>query len=100
MHQNFKTTKLKKKKEKKLRGKKKCIECMHLGHGDYDEHEWGLEALKIENCKLESKSYFELPYLLRMLTLPNHQCMNSTTNQLGLQCCLFTCFLSFFTLLN
>jgi len=54
---------------------------MHLGHGDYDEYEWGLEALKIENCKLESKSYSELPYLLRMLALPNHQCMNSTTNQ-------------------
>ncbi len=47
IHQNFKSTKLKKKKRKKLREKKKrekkCIKWMHLGHGDYDEYEWGLK---------------------------------------------------------
>jgi hypothetical protein len=42
MHQNFKTTKLKKKKI--IKKKKSALNvCMHLGHGDYDEYEWGLK---------------------------------------------------------
>jgi hypothetical protein len=40
----LKNHKIEKEKRNKIKKKRRrCIACMHLGHGDYDEYEWGLK---------------------------------------------------------